>query len=73
MRTHVIQSFFAVCAALMFAVTVQAQCGDCGGCASGSGCVTMDGGVVMGSGGGAASGACVSYETAHCDAFAVRD
>ncbi len=41
MRTHVIQSIFGLCAAFLFAANVQAQCGDCGGCASGSGCVTM--------------------------------
>ncbi|MGI9474529.1 MAG: hypothetical protein ACR2NZ_23530, partial [Rubripirellula sp.] len=30
---------------MLFAVTVQAGCGDCGGCSSGSGCVTDCGGV----------------------------
>ena len=54
MRAQVIRTVFGLCAALMFAVSVQAQCGDCGGCNSGSGCGT--GGGVASDCGGDASG-----------------
>ncbi|MGB7329709.1 MAG: hypothetical protein WBD31_32845 [Rubripirellula sp.] len=71
-----LKTVFGLVAAMLFAVNAQAGCGECGGCESGSGCVTS-GGVAMGSGGGSVvyssgeagasmGGACgpsVSYET----------
>ena len=71
MKALVLRYVVGLCAAALLAVNVHAGCGDCGGCSSGSGCISegSGGAVVYGSGSAAAGssmgGACgptVTYQ-----------
>ena len=50
MRKNLIQGVLGLGLAMLFAVNAQAGCGACGGCESGSGCVTESSGCDGGAG-----------------------
>jgi len=57
MRLHVMKTVLGLCATLLFAANVQAGCGSCGGCNSGSACATTTTGCgTVGCGGAADCG-----------------